>query len=270
MRHRETVNERIAETRKDKGLSQKRLCELADITPTQLSRIENGITENVSSDVLIKLAKALNVSTDYLLCMTNISTPKNYDISELGLSGGAVKVIVSGAVDIEILNRIIEHKSYWYLQQLINTYIYNTAVDGVRARNELMDIMTSSLTDYIKAHPEQRKSLQANIRQIKSEKLSEHEAELEKIKSTFLAIIRDIKKDIDADDPPREAATKAILQQAQAYVKSIVNSPRKKHKAGDVAKILAEMVKQVTSLDDNSVEMFEQIAEQVLTGNGEV
>ena len=267
MRQRETVHERISETRKDKGLSQKKLCALAGITPTQLSRIESGTSETVSSDVLVKLAKALNVSSDYLLCLTNISTPKNYDISELGLSEGAVKAIISGAVDMDILNRIIEHKSYWYLQQLINTYIYNTAIDGVRVRNELIDIATSSLTDYIRAHPEQRKVVQADIRQIKSGKLSEHEAELEKIKSTLLVILKDIKKDIDADDPPREAATEAILQQAREYAKSVVKSPRKKQKAGDVAKVFAEMVKHNTSLDDSSVDMFEQLAEQVFINN---
>jgi len=265
MYQRETIQERIAETRKDRGLSQKELCELAGITTSQLSRIENEVSENVSSDVLIKLAKALKVSTDYLLCLTNISTPKNYDISELGLSEGAVKAIMSGAVDMEILNRIIEHKNYWYLQQLINTYVYNKAVEGIRARNELIDIVTSSLTDYMRAHPEQRKTVQADIRQIKSGKLSEHEAELEKIKSIFLIVLKDIKKDIDADDPPREAATEAILQQAREYAKSVANSPRKKHKAGDVAKVFAEMIKQNTSLDDSSVGMFEQLANQVLT-----
>ena len=265
MYQRETIQERIAETRKDRGLSQKELCELANITASQLSRIENEVSENVSRDVLIKLAKALKVSTDYLLCLTNISTPKNYDVSELGLSEGTVKAIMSGAVDMEILNRIIEHKNYWYLQQLINTYIYNKAVDGIRARNELIDIVTSSLTDYIRAHPEQRKTVQSDIRQIKSGKLSEHEAELEKIKSTFLVILKDIKKDIDADDPPRKAATEAILHQAREYTKSIAKSPRKKQKVGDVAKVFAEMVKQVTPLDDNSVDLFEQLASQVFT-----
>ena len=264
---RETINERITETRKDKGLSQKKLCELADITASQLNRAETGKTGNISCHVIKKIAIALGVSTDYLLCLTEISTPKNYEIGKLKLSEGVVKSIVSGTVDMEILNRIIEHKHYLYLQQLINTYVYNTAVDGVRARNEIIDMVTSSLGDYIKAHPEQRKTIQTDIRHIKSEKLNEHEAELEKIKSTFLAILNNIKKDINADDPPREPATEAILQQAREYAKQIVKSPRKKQKAGDVAKVFAEMVKQVTSLDDKSAEMFEKLAEQVFTNN---
>jgi hypothetical protein len=117
----------------------------------------------------------------------------------------------------------------------------------------------------MKAHPEQRKTVQADIRQIKSGKLSEHEAELEKIKSTFLTVLKDIKNDINADNPPREAATEAILQQAQEYAKDIISSPRKKYKADDVAKVFAEMVKHATSLDDNSAELFEQLASQVFT-----
>ena len=40
----------------------------------------------------------------------------------------------------------------------------------------------------------------------------EHEAESEKIKSVFLAILRDIKKDIDNGEQPGEAVTAAMLQ----------------------------------------------------------
>ena len=264
MEERETINERITETRKDKGLSQKKLCELADITASQLNRAETGKTENISCYVIKKIAITLGVSTDYLLCLTEISTPKNYEIGKLKISEGMLKSIVSSAIDMDILNRIVEHKHYLYLQQLIKTYIYNTAVDGVRARNEIIDIVTSSLGDYIKAHPEQRKTIQTDIRHIKSEKLNEHEAELEKIKSTFLVILSSIKNDINASDPPREAATDAILQQAREYAKQIVKSPRKKHKASDVARVFAEMVKQATPLDDKCVEMFQQITEQIL------
>ena len=112
MNERETIYERISELRKDKGLTQKKLCEIAGITASQLNRIENGITGTVSSDVLIKLSKALNVSADYILGLTPISTRKNYDISELGLSEGAVRGLVTGTIEVEILNRLMEHKTF--------------------------------------------------------------------------------------------------------------------------------------------------------------
>ena len=45
-----------------------------------------------------------------------------------------------------------------------------------------------------------------------AQKMGEHEAEIEKIKNVFLAILRDIKKDIDNGDEPGEAVTAAMFQ----------------------------------------------------------
>ena len=43
-----------------------------------------------SSDILIGVAKEFKVSTDYILGLSTVSVRKSYDISELGLSEGAV------------------------------------------------------------------------------------------------------------------------------------------------------------------------------------
>ena len=150
MNERETIYERISELRKDKGLTQKKLCEIAGITASQLNRIENGITGTVSSGVLIKLSKALNVSADYILGLTPISTRKNYDISELGLSEGAVKTIISGKADIHVLNVLLENAKFRELMRLIKDYFMDSISAGVMARNELINLATSSLGDYIK------------------------------------------------------------------------------------------------------------------------
>lgn len=86
-----TVNERIGDLRTSRGLQQKELAEMIGVSASQLSRIENGETTNINSETIAKLARALNVSTDYILGLTTISVPKSYDISELGLSEGTVK-----------------------------------------------------------------------------------------------------------------------------------------------------------------------------------
>lgn len=45
-------------------------------------------------------------STDYILGLSTLSVRKSYDISELGLSEGAVRGLVTGTVDVQILNRL--------------------------------------------------------------------------------------------------------------------------------------------------------------------
>ncbi|MDR2589970.1 MAG: helix-turn-helix domain-containing protein [Oscillospiraceae bacterium] len=46
-----TIGERIGDLLVDKGLSQKVLCKLIDITPSQLSRIKSGETKHINVGV---------------------------------------------------------------------------------------------------------------------------------------------------------------------------------------------------------------------------
>ncbi len=96
------------------------------ISSSQLSRIASGETKTVSSDILIGTAKEFRVSTDYILGLSTVSVQKSYDISELGLSEGAVRGLVTGIVDVEILNRLLEHKNFPRLISLIQIYFQDT------------------------------------------------------------------------------------------------------------------------------------------------
>ena len=72
-----TPGERIGNLRTNKGLSQRELSILIGITSSQISRIESGKIQSIGSEIIIRLAKEFNVSTDYILGLTAISTPKN-------------------------------------------------------------------------------------------------------------------------------------------------------------------------------------------------
>ena len=92
---------------------------------------ENGSIKTVSSDYLIKLAKELKTSASYILGLTTVSVPKSYDISELGLANETVKGLATGAIDVEILNRLLEHKDFPRLMHLIRIYFQNTTARGL-------------------------------------------------------------------------------------------------------------------------------------------
>ena len=80
------------------------------------------------------------------------------------------------------------------------------------ARNQLIDMATASLSDLMKEHPEHRAEAKQDLQLLNAQKMGEHEAEIEKIKNVFLAILRDIKKDIDNGEQPGEAVTAAMFQ----------------------------------------------------------
>ena len=62
--------ERLKKIRQKRGVTQESLAKIVSISPSSISLYERGIREpNLS--MLISIAKALDVSTDYLLGLTN-------------------------------------------------------------------------------------------------------------------------------------------------------------------------------------------------------
>lgn len=66
-----TPSEIIAELCVEAGISKSELARRLEITPSQITRMLNGDTKTISSDILIKLTKVFGVSADYLLGITD-------------------------------------------------------------------------------------------------------------------------------------------------------------------------------------------------------
>ena len=62
----ESFQERLKMTRESKGMTQSQLCDASGVSQAQLSLYESG-QRSPTADTLMKLAKSLNVSVDYLL-----------------------------------------------------------------------------------------------------------------------------------------------------------------------------------------------------------
>ena len=240
-----TPGEIIGDLRTNKGWTKLKLSQMTGIPQSQLSRIESGKITHISSDILIKLAKAFNVSTDYILGLTTVRSPKNYDISELGLSENAIKAIVLKKIDIDILNQILEHKNFPYLIYMIKAYFDNSIADGIAARNDIINMETSTLADFMKDSPEHKSEVQQDIRLLKSQKLGDHEAELDKIKNTFMAILKDIHKNIDRETP--QSVTAEVFQQMK---NELLDKPTSDITTDDISSVVANMLGQ-TGLTNN-------------------
>lgn len=62
---RERIGQRIAEIRKEKGISQAKLAELTGMAPGNIARIETG-KYSTGVDLLSKIANALNYKLDFI------------------------------------------------------------------------------------------------------------------------------------------------------------------------------------------------------------
>ena len=61
---------RLKELRKSQGISQIQFAKILHSSQQSISRIENG-TGNISSEMLIKISEFFNVTTDYVLCLSD-------------------------------------------------------------------------------------------------------------------------------------------------------------------------------------------------------
>ncbi len=262
----DTPNKRIADLRFKKNLSQKELSDLSGVDSSQISRIERGEIKSISSDILIKLAKALRVSTDYILGLTTISAPKSYEISELKLSEGAVRALVTGAADVRILNRLLEHKKFPALLDMVRIYFEDTGAVGIMGRNELLSLATAKLSDFRTENPEHATEIKKDVRFINAQKIGEYEADIEKIKAAFLTILKDIKKDMASGVQPDVAATadfvRTAFEQLAPTPESLGQSPGPVE-IEDVAAVVANMFGQAAALDSESAVQMQTLMKLV-------
>ena len=91
--------------------------------------------------------------------------------------------------------------------------------------------------------------------------MGEHEAEIEKIKNVFLAILRDMKKDIDNGEQPGEAVTAAMFQ---AMRDALAEQKQNPLSIDDVAAMVAGQIGQLAPMDKETIEQFRQLVKKII------
>lgn len=83
------IGTRIKTLRNSKGLTQEKLAEAANLSPSYISRVENG--DSVASlDSLHSIASAMHVGIESFLCDLFIVDPENKTVREISISVAAL------------------------------------------------------------------------------------------------------------------------------------------------------------------------------------
>ena len=251
---------RLSNLRKDHNLSQKQLADQLHVTHSQISRIESGETKNTNISIVIDAARFFHVSTDYLLGITQITSPKSYDISELRLSEEAVTRLITRRIDVDILNRLLEHEHFPKLCIMIRNYFDDTIAEGIMARNKVIDLAVDQLTDLMTVEPSKRKEIIKDKQFLSSQKLGANEADIEKIKIQFMAILRDVKSGIQRKKPIKAVAT---AEAVQIIRDALPDKPVSDITSTDVANAVAFYMGQATNLNDEGLAMVQNLAKYI-------
>lgn len=230
------------------------------MTHSQISRIESGETKNPNISIVIDAARFFHVSTDYLLGITQITSPKSYDISELGLSEEAVTRLITRRIDVDILNRLLEHEHFPKLCIMIRNYFDDTIAEGIMARNKVIDLAVDQLTDLMTAEPSKRKEIIKDKQFLSSQKLGANEADIEKIKIQFMAILRDVKSGIQRKEPIKAFAT---AEAVQIIWDALPDKTVSDITSTDVANAVAFYMGQTTDLNDEGLAMVQNLTKYI-------
>lgn len=212
----ETIGRRIIGLRERRDMTLEELAAKVGVNATTLGRMEKGQTQKVGSDVLTALAREFQVSADYLLGLTDIPDRKNYEIGSLGLSAQAVRNLYTGRVNVDVVNRLLEHPKFPLLTAMIAQYLDDTFAAGVAAQNELFDAMSDVLLNAVQSDSKQKETVRETARAVKLSKTPPHQLELAKIQNTFMAILKEMKRDAGSSLEPAKAATSEVVGQMMA------------------------------------------------------
>ena len=251
------IAKRITNLREERDWKKTELARRLGISHSQVSRIESGETGTLSSDILIRLAEVFDVSTDYLLGLTEVRTKKNLDIAQLGISEEAAIQLVSGKLDLGVLSRLLEHREFAKILFLMRAYLDDPLELGNMARNEMIDFMTDMADEWCLVHPAKQKEVQRDMRYLSAHKLCTHEAEMEKIKNLFMKILRDVKK-MDHHELPKQTMTAALLNSLREKFGSKLKR-REKIEKEDIIFMVLQKLNEKIPMDDVSRSLFTQL-----------
>lgn len=212
----DTTGRRITGLRESKDMTIEDLAARIGINATTLGRIEKGQTQKIGSDVLAALVREFNVSADYLLGLTDIPDRKNYAVSELGLSAQAVRNLYTQKVNPDVVNRLLVHPRFALLTAMIAQYLDDTFAAGVAVQNQIFSSMSDILLGLGQNDPAQKAAAKDAARTVRLSKVPPHQVELTKIQNTFMAILKEMKRDTGSNLEPTQTATKDIVEKMMA------------------------------------------------------
>lgn len=237
---------RIHDLLQEKGMTQAQLVEKIGLSEGAFSRYMSGETEKFSTDNVIKAARALGVSTDFILGETDIPYRTNYDIETLGLSARAAELLYTGEVDPVIVSQLIEHPEFATLIKQIAQFKDATIAAGIAGVNTMIDNMGKLLQNIGNKNPCHLQAARCVEQNIATHKMPEGQTDTAAMEATFLRLVKDLR---DGADTYIAQTQKLTTNTMRALIKNL-----QKRGARSITKITPEqMVEAMLDTADSRV-----------------
>lgn len=216
------LQERLRELREKNGYSTRQeLAEVLGIDKSTYGRIESGTTKTITSDLLVQLSNLYNVSTDYILGLSDVPQKTYFDLAELGLSVKAAENLISKKARPRVLNELLINEKFLYVTCQLESYFTDVVNLSIRTCNSIYDFTHGLTTEFINAGKiPNDKEVKAVMRQLKESKVPAERFQLDKIEYHMQAAIREVKQKIkgEVQGYMNENFTSEMLEQIKAEV----------------------------------------------------
>lgn len=151
-----TLQERLKDLRIAHNLNLEELAKLTGISKSALGNYENDDYKEINHGNLVILAQFYNVSTDYLLCLTENKKHPNTDLTNLHLSDDMIDLLLSGSINNRLLCEIATHNKF--MELMSDTEIF---VDGIATKrfNDLNFSLEDVRTQIINQNPDVKEDI---------------------------------------------------------------------------------------------------------------
>ena len=188
------IRQRLLDLMKHNNVSQTELARKIGCNDSLLSRFLSEKTDKLGDENIIRIARAFNVSTDFLLGVTTVPDRKNYEIDELGLSAQAARNLYTGKANAQVVNYLLESPRFLELTYILEQYFNDTVAAGYAAQNQLYATLSSLTRKSAKTEA----GVQA-ARDIAHLRTSVYQADLATIENQFMLAVKEVKKEIGND-----------------------------------------------------------------------
>lgn len=222
-----SMAERLQDLLKEKKMTQAQLADALGLSESTINRYINGQTEKISTETIIAMAKLFNVSTDFLLGLTNIPYKTNFDIERLGLTEKAGMKLLSGEINMDALNYLLTQPDFAVLTTQMAQMKSGTYAAGFASMNQIIQDTTRLMQTYVRKHPGDKRAANQTIRDIRALRQPEYEADTAALEETFRRILADLKKGSRAQISEAKMLTSAVMETAAAKIQGSINQPQK-------------------------------------------
>lgn len=188
------IRQRLLDLMKHNNASQTELARKIGCNDSLLSRFLSEKTDKLGDENIIRIARAFNVSTDFLLGVTTVPDRKNYEIDELGLSAQAARNLYTGKANAQVVNYLLESPRFLELTYILEQYFNDTVAAGYAAQNQLYATLSSLTRKSAKT-----KAAAQAANEINRLKTPVYQADLVTIENQFMMAVKEVKKEIGND-----------------------------------------------------------------------